>query len=128
MKRLLIIFLAGLISGLSLTTSAAPRTLDAKEITELFTDKTAHTEIKMTQDKKYLIYYGKDGKVIMKAGDTKTDAKWRVSEDGKHCLSINNRERCATVIQDNTGVYYRVMGKNRRVHAITSFSDGNIIK
>lgn len=123
-------YVLALLSGLLVTASnvaQAETTLDSKEVTALFSDKTvlSHHEIK-GYDATY--YYSPDGSIRGVRDGEPMSGKWTVIGIGQLCIKEGMKNLCHSIIENN-GVYKKVKVKNNgdEVTQVTykSFTDGN---
>lgn len=103
-------------------------TLTSPQIKKLFTDKTV-SSITVAKKRESLSYYAPDGTVHQLIGDDRRLGKWRVTDNGRICLQMENLpEKCRVIVKDR-GVYkkYIVKKNGRHEHTITykEFKKGN---
>ena len=132
---LLVLFLTAGCAALSNTSRKTspplpPGTLNAQEVTALFSDRTAES-ILYSNNRVSLTYYNPNGNVRQLQKGLKRDGVWRVRGDGRICLQFGpEREQCRIIVKEGEKyVKYIVKkdGRHERVLAYTSFIQGNAV-
>lgn len=118
--------LAGLVITIG-NVALAETTLDSKEVTALFSDKTvsSHHEIK-GYDATY--YYSPDGSIRGVRDGEPMSGEWTVIGIGQLCIKEGMKNPCRRIIESN-GIYKKVKVKNNgdeeTLVIYKSFTDGN---
>jgi hypothetical protein len=125
---------AGLVIIATPACAAAADMLNADEVKALFAGRTGYA-IHLVKDLEIVSYFDADGTTRQTRNGEKWTGKWRVDNDGKHCIRMadpySGRDKpwkCAFIEKDG-GVYYRHFvkpnGDTKTVVKYTKFENGN---
>lgn len=107
-----------------------PGTLNAADVTELFSGKTVKSVLDKT-GRVSLTYYNPNGELRQLQNGEKRSGTWEVRADGRICLAFPGDERQCRIIVKEGDVYRKYIaklsGKHIPVVTYTSFSDGNLV-
>ena len=104
-------------------------TLDRKELLDLFHDRTVES-ITLHQGRVSFSYYSPTGEVRQLRDGEKRTGFWRVRDDGRICLRMeDNREKCRIVVHEKDGSYRKYIvkkdGNHEPVVGYRKFIEGN---
>jgi len=106
-----------------------PGTLTIAEISDQFVGKTVESET--GSGRATLTYYDPDGSLRQLQYGEKRNGTWRIRDDARICLKIEDGDEKCRIIVNDRGVYkkYIVKKNNRHQHVITyhSFRPGNLV-
>lgn len=102
--------LIGLLVIPSMTFAAEP--LDAAALKTLLTGNTA--EVLSAGGNTWQIYFSPDGKLIRKDGNNIVEGRWRVEDDGKHCVE-GTPGGCGKFVKNDDGTYDRTAQNGYKV-------------
>ncbi len=110
------------------TVSLPAQTLSADQIVALFSDKTVHS-VTVVQGRKSVSYYAPNGEIRQLRKGIKRFGHWRVIDNGRICLQMEDRpEKCRIIVAENKGYTKYIVKKNGAHQAsvfFTDFKDGN---
>ena len=104
-------------------------TLSAEQVIALFSDKTVETRTVVKQ-RESLTYYHPDGEVVqLRNGETRRGF-WRVRDDARICLQMEEfREKCRIIVRGLGGGYRKYIVRKNGLHQPTvdylGFFEGN---
>lgn len=105
-----------------------PGTLTAAEVLELFSDRTVES-ITAVRGRVSTSYYSPDGEIRQLRQRTERFGRWRVKENGRICLQMEDLpEKCRVIVKDGEGYKKYIVKKNgQHQHTITyrKFRRGN---
>ncbi len=114
--------LGAVLFGLSV--AQAGSALSGEEVKALFANKT-FSGVNEGSLREYRAYGAPDGTLTLHYDDgKKVTTKWRVDDQGRHCVVIQGNERCAQVFAAGGGVY-RKIANGVLTHTLRNFADGN---
>jgi hypothetical protein len=91
---------------------AEPMSADA--VKSLLTNNTMNCT-NLEKNEGFTNYFRDDGTVTkLTSGGTRKEGKWRVAEDGQHCMDWGEHERCNPVIDEGNGNYHKIESGNPR--------------
>lgn len=115
--------------------------LSAEEVRALFTGNTVEGERRKglepgqnpdmlgTYAEKYIAWFAGDGKVVRDMGGRRRTGKWRVMENGKHCIQWQGKQEKCAAIRKEGSIYKRTLkskyGKILWEMTFTRFTPGN---
>lgn len=103
-------------------------TLNAVEITALFTNKTVYS-VTVAQGRRSVSYYAPDGEIRQMRNGVKRIGRWRVATNDRLCLQMEDLpEKCRIIVAENGGYKKYIVKKNGMHQATVSyltFLDGN---
>lgn len=89
-------------------------TLDAEQVTELFSGKTVES-VTAVRGRVSLSFYDVDGSLRQTRNDQTRSGKWRVRKDGRICLQMENfLEKCRIIVKDGDVYKKYIVKKNGR--------------
>jgi len=98
--------------------------LSEAEAKALFSDKTFRG-VNEDSKREYCAYGAPDGTLTIHYDDGKKRiTKWRVDEQGRHCVIVKNNDRCSQVVGAGDGVYRKITN-GVHTHTLRDFADGN---
>lgn len=105
-------------------------TLRSEEITALFSNRTVYT-ITAVKGRTSVSYYAQDGGVRQMRNGIKRSGHWRVTENDRMCLQMENLpEKCRIIVAEKDGYKKYIVRKNG-FHQLTiiyqNFVEGNIL-
>jgi hypothetical protein len=130
---LLVVFVGGCAQmqhGGRKTVQLPPGTLNAMEITTLFSGKTVESMVDKS-GRISLTYYNPNGELHQLQNGQKRSGTWRVTNDARICLQFEgDKEKCRIIVKE--GYVYRKYivrsdGNHERIITYTSFRDGNLV-
>ena len=131
MKKSIIGVLLGVVCLASTPAVLAGDFLSADELRAAVTDKT-FKGVHLKKDYSYVTFNGGDGIVTqIKDDGSKETGKWRVDDDGKHCVEWDGsgQEKCFPVKDNGDGslTKTKVTGNGKQIPLLqwTDFKDGN---
>ena len=107
-----------------------PGTLNATEVTALFSGKTVESKLDKS-GRVSLTYYNPNGALRQLQNGQKRNGTWRVKKSGRICLQFaGDKESCRIII--NEGPFYRKYivkrdGNHQPILTYTSFRSGNLV-
>lgn len=94
-------------------------TLNAAEVVALFSDRTVLTRT-VTQKRESLTYYHPDGEVRQRRDGTTRRGFWRVRDDGRICMQMEEfREKCRIIVREADGGYRKYIVRKNGPHQPT---------
>lgn len=103
-------------------------TLNAAEITELFSDKTVYS-VTVVQGRRSVSYYAPDGEIRQMRTGVKRTGRWRITKDDRLCLQMEDLpEKCRIIVAENGGYKKYIVKKNGKHQPTVSylrFQEGN---
>ncbi len=104
-------------------------TLSAGQVIELFSDRTVETRTVVKQ-RESLTYYHPDGEVVQVRNGNTRRGFWRVRDDGRICLQMEEfREKCRIIVRGLGGGYRKYIVRKNGLHQPTvdylGFTEGN---
>ncbi len=106
-------------------------TLGEKAVKKLFRKKTVES-VTANKGRVSLTYYGPKGKVIQERNGQHRMGKWRVTNDGRICLQMENRkEKCRIIVKEGKVYKKYIVKKNgQHQHSVSyrRFIKGNQLK
>lgn len=127
MSILLVVFVGGCAS---MKVALPPGTLNAADVTALFSGKTVESRLD-ENNRISQTYYNPDGEMRqMRKGQLRTGT-WRVIKNGRICLQFEgNSERCRIIIKEGP-VYRKYIlkqdGNHKPIITYTSFRNGDLV-
>ena len=86
--------------------AAGPMSADA--VKNLLANNTMNCT-NLVKNKEFTNYFRDDGTVTKLTSEgTKIQGKWRVTDDGQHCLDWGEHERCNLVVDEGNGTYHKI--------------------
>ncbi len=126
MASVLVLILIG--GCASMNVALPPGTLNAAEVTALFSGKTVESKLDST-GRISLSYYNPDGSVHQLQEGQIRDGKWRVKKDGRICLQMEQKSESCRIIVHEGSVYRKYIvrgdGDHTPIITYTSFRNGN---
>ncbi|MGB3213105.1 MAG: hypothetical protein WBB19_20550 [Desulforhopalus sp.] len=108
-----------------------PGTLNATEVTALFSGKTVRSVLDKN-GRISLTYYNPGGEIVQTREGRKRSGIWWVRKDGRICLQFEGAKSRCRIITKEGPVYRKYIvkrdGNHRRIITYTSFTDGNLIE
>lgn len=105
-------------------------TLPSEEIVALFSNRTVYA-ITTAKGRKSVSYYAPDGGVRQMRNGVKRSGHWRVTQNGRLCLQMEDLpEKCRIIVAEKDGYKKYIVRKNGiHQHTITyqSFVEGNTL-
>lgn len=105
-----------------------PGTLDAKSLEELFVNKTVES-LTAVQGRVSLSYYDPNGEVRQLRLGEKRFGHWRITEDSRICLQMEeSREKCRIIVKEKGGYKKYIVKKNgehQHIISYRAFKPGN---
>lgn len=102
-------------------------TLSPSELQDLFIDRTV-TSVTAVQGRVSISYYAPDGSVEQVRDGRKRHGRWRITDDARICLQMEqSREKCRIIVRDQEGYKKFVVknsGRHRHVVSYRAFVDG----
>lgn len=103
-------------------------TLTSEELIALFADATVHS-VTAVKKRKSVSYYTPDGEVRQLRKGIKRIGSWRVIDNGRICLQMENLpEKCRIIVKED-GSYNKYIVKKNDAHQLTihytAFEKGN---
>jgi len=114
----------------SMAVPLPPGTLNAAEVTALFSGKTVESRLDET-GRISLTYYNPDGRLHQLQEGRIRNGSWRVKDNGRICLQMEQKsERCRIIVNEGT-VYRKYVvkadGSHQPIITYTSFRKGNLV-
>jgi hypothetical protein len=99
--------------------AAEPMSADAVKL--LLTNNTMNCT-NLEKREAFTNYFRSDGTVTKLASDgIRTQGKWRVTDDGQHCMDWGEHERCNPIVDEGNGIYHKTEeGKSRAEFTVTT--------
>ncbi len=120
--RMIAILWVATLFGLS--PAQADSALSGEEVKALFANKTFRGTNEGSL-REYRAYAAPDGTLTLHYDDgKKLITKWRVDDQGRHCVVVQGNENCAQVFVAGGGVY-RKIAHGVLTHTLRNFADGN---
>jgi len=112
----------------SMNVALPPGTLNAAEVTALFSGKTVESRLDET-GRISLTYYNPDGSLHQLQKGRIRNGGWRVKDNGRICLQLEEKsESCRIIVNEGT-VYRKYIvkadGDHQPIITYTSFRNGN---
>jgi len=111
--------------------SLPPGTLNASEVTSLFSERTVESVL-ISSGRISLTYYNPDGTLNQLQNGSKRNGVWRVRDDGRICLTFAGQEEKCRIIVKEGNIYSKYIvkknGLHERIITYKSFRDGNQVK
>jgi len=107
----------------------AEKTLSAEELKARISGKTADG-YNHKKDFSYKNFFNPDGTLLRHTADGhRTKAKWRVKDNGDHCVlwEGSEKERCGPFVDNSDGSVSK-FSKGKKVVTLKNFVDGNQLK
>lgn len=118
-----IAFLCGA-AFLGLSAVQAGSALSEAEAKALFTDKTFSGVVEDSL-REYRAYAAPDGTLTIHYADgKKLITKWRIDDQGRHCVVVKDNDRCSQVVGAGGGAYRKITN-GVHTHTLRNFADGN---
>ena len=114
-------------SLLASTASYAETVLNAEEVSALIVGKTVNAH-HLVKGHDFKVYFSPDGETAYRT--TKKGVKettYVIQEDGRHCIFLKGRDRCAKIINNGDGTYSRLNKSGEKKVLWKSFDQGNTI-
>lgn len=107
----------------------AESVLSAEEVTQLFSGKTVEG-IAVRKGYSFKSYFDPNGTIRTQYAKGKRKGKWYIDDDGRKCLTYEDkgRENCHIIVNDG-GVYkeFKIKGgKRQQTVEFTRFAEGNL--
>ena len=104
-------------------------TLRADQVITLFSDKTVQTRT-VVKKRKSLTYYHPEGEVVQLRNGIMRRGHWRVRDDGRICLQMEElEEKCRIIVRGLGGGYRKYIVRKNGLHQPTvdylDFLEGN---
>lgn len=130
---LLIVLVGGCASMNSKSRKAVvlpPGSLDAAEVTALFSGKTVRSVLD-ENGRVSLTYYNPNGELRQLRRGIKRSGSWQVRKDGRICLQFEGKKRRCRIIVKEGPAYSKYIvkrdGNHQRILTYTSFRSGNLV-
>jgi len=108
--------------------------LDADAVKALFSGRTGYA-VHLLKDLEIVAYFDADGTTRQKRNGEDWTGKWKVEDDGKHCIKMTDPYsglekpwKCAFIEMDGDAYYRHFIKPNGDVKTVvkyTKFKDGN---
>ncbi len=110
--------------------SLPPGTLDANEVSALFSGKTVESKLDKN-DRISLTYYNPNGELRQLQKGQKRTGTWRVKKSGRICLQFAGATASCRAIIKEGPVYRKYIvkrdGNHQPIITYTSFTTGNLV-
>ncbi len=107
-----------------------PGTLNAEQVVNLFSNKTVDS-VTAVQGRRSVSYYDPSGEVRQLRKGIKRTGRWRVTDNGRMCLQMEDRpEKCRIIVNENGRYKKFIVKKNgRHQHSVSyeTFRIGNVM-
>ena len=107
----------------------AESVLSAEEVTQLFSGKTVEG-ITVRKGYSFKAYFDPNGTIRTQYAKGKRKGKWHIDDDGRKCLTYEDkgRENCNIIVKDGGGYKeFKVKsGKRHQTVEFTRFTEGNL--
>ena len=107
-----------------------PGTLDAAEVTALFSEKTVESTLD-ENGRVRLTYYSPNGELRQQKKGEKRGGTWWVKQNGRICLQFEGGKKTCRVIVKEGSLYRKYIvkkdGNHQGIITYTSFRNGNLI-